>query len=83
MPGEVEVQQLAGRVAELESKVDFLIRHLGVDYVRPVGEGEQKVLDILRQSGNMIEAIKVYREIFGADLAGAKKAVEDLRAAHP
>jgi ribosomal protein L7/L12 len=79
MSGDYEVQQLTARVMELESKVDFLMRHLGVTYVKTLNEGEQRVVDVMKKSGNMIEAIKVYREYFNVDLASAKKAVEDLK----
>ena len=77
MPDDQDVMQLRYRVMELESKIEFLYRHLNVTYQKNISEGDQKVIAAF-QKGGLIEAIKVYREINRVDLASAKKAVEDL-----
>ncbi len=75
---DTDVMQLNARVLELERRIDFLYKHLGIQYVKELSEAEIKVAEILKQ-GNMIEAIKVYREIYNVDLASAKQAVEELK----
>jgi hypothetical protein len=68
---------LRARIAELEGKIDFLYRHFNLEYVRHMNDSDQKVLAAFKKNG-LIEAIKVYREIYKVDLASAKSAVEDL-----
>ena len=75
------------RIAELEAKVDHLIRHLtgaegGPAVVPPppaAGSGLSPAVRELAAKGDMIQAIKQYRAETGADLAAAKHAVENLR----
>jgi ribosomal protein L7/L12 len=62
------------RLAELDRKVDAIIAHLGV----VVPEPDQPEIRRLIQQGRKIQAIKLYRQTSGADLATAKHAVEDL-----
>jgi ribosomal protein L7/L12 len=69
------MNQLAARVFHLEQHLQFLYRHLGIEYKDPaslddVGEALSR--------GNTLEAIKLYREKTGVGLAEAKAAVEDL-----
>jgi len=80
MSTEQEVISLRARVAELEERVEFLYRHLGVAYSTNPNQTDPRVIDALQQS-NIIEAIKVYREIHGVGLAEAKQAVERIKAA--
>jgi ribosomal protein L7/L12 len=78
MQGDFEFGQLQARVLEAEKRLDFLYRHLGVEFVREIGEEDQRVADVLR-TGNVIEAIKVYRDIHDVDLLSAKQAVEAMK----
>ena len=78
MSGELEVSELRARVLELEGKVNFLFKHLDVKYVKEMSESDHKVADVLRK-GNMLEAIKLYRELYDVDLASAKLAVEEIK----
>jgi ribosomal protein L7/L12 len=78
MSMDYEVTQLNARVMELEGKVDFLMKHLGLHYETPVSEADLKVAEALKR-GNMIEAIKVYREIYNVDLTSAKQAVDGIK----
>jgi ribosomal protein L7/L12 len=78
MSGDYEVMELRARILELEGKIEFLYQHLGITYVRELSEGDRKVADVLKK-GNIIEAIKVYREIYNVGLAEAKQAVERIQ----
>ena len=78
---ETEVQQLRSRVNELEDRLKVLYRHLNLEYNSDPGSDpvlNPKVQDALRK-GNLIEAIKIYRELTGVGLAEAKAAVEQTR----
>ena len=74
---ESEILALRARIAELESRVDFLHNHLGVAQGKNAGMAEARVIDMLKK-GSKIEAIKIYREIYNCGLAEAKKAVESI-----
>jgi ribosomal protein L7/L12 len=81
MSTETELVALRGRVARLEAEIELLYQHLGL----PFGEDQSfsdyddRVIDALR-TGNLIEAIKVYRQIHDVGLAEAKAAVENIQA---
>jgi hypothetical protein len=62
------------RLADIERKVDAIINHLGV----VVPDPDQPEVYRLLQKGRRIQAIKLYREMSGSDLATAKNAVDDL-----
>ena len=62
------------RLADIERKVDAIINHLGV----VVRDPEQPEVYRLLQQGRRIQAIKLYRERSGSDLATAKNFVDDL-----
>ena len=79
MSPESEILVLRARIAELESRVDFLYRHLGIAYVQDTSMGDARVVDMLKK-GNKIEAIKIYREIYNCGLAEAKQAVDGMEA---
>lgn len=75
-----EVSALRQRVFQLEAKLEFLYRHLGVTFIEQAESGDDpRIIDALRKN-NVIEAIKYYREITGVGLAEAKTAVENIRA---
>lgn len=75
-----EVSTLRQRVFQLEAKIEFLYRHLGVTFIEQAEPGDDpRIIDALRKN-NVIEAIKYYREITGVGLAEAKTAVENIRA---
>jgi hypothetical protein len=77
MSPESEILALRARIAELESRVDYLYQHLGVSYFPDRTIGDARVIDMLKK-GNKIEAIKIYREIYNVGLAEAKQAVDDM-----
>ena len=79
MPTETDFAALKARVAELEDRLQFLYHHFSVEYVAdPVAANARVVAQI--KAGNLIEAIKVYREIYNGGLAEAKAAVEKIQA---
>ena len=62
--------------------MDFLYRHLGVRFVEQNSpDDDPRILDALRKN-NVIEAVKIYREINDIGLAEAKAAVDAIRARH-
>jgi hypothetical protein len=63
------------RLTNIERKLDAIISHLGV--VVPDDDDEPEVRRLIQQ-GRRIQAIKLYREKSGTDLATAKNAVDDL-----
>lgn len=71
--------ELRMRISELEHKVEFLYRHLGVTYIAPAPAVPPEILAALR-AGNLVEAIRLYRLTYNVDLAAAKQGVEQLRA---
>jgi Uri superfamily endonuclease len=71
---ETRVRRIDRRTARVEWKVDLLLEQLGVQDVDPA---QDRVGALLRQ-GKKIQAIKLYREITGADLVEAKNAVERM-----
>ena len=72
-----DVMHLRARVLEIEGKIDFLYRHLQLEYVKEGSEIEKKVAESIKK-GNMLEAINIYRNYSKVDLATAKQAVEEI-----
>lgn len=88
MPSDAEdIAQLKTEVARLTGLVNGLYRHLGIGQAQAqaIAEGDldndAEILDEIR-SGNLIMAIKLYRERTGMGLAEAKLAVEDIARQH-
>ncbi|MBK9923909.1 MAG: hypothetical protein IPP66_01330 [Anaerolineales bacterium] len=80
MVTDAEIGALRMRVLELEGQVAFLYQHLGVTYIpKPGPEADPRVIEQIKK-GNLIEAIKIYRELSGSSLAEAKSAVEKVKA---
>lgn len=79
MPTEQDIIALRSRVAELERRLDFLYKKLGVEYIDNPGSIDSRIIEILKR-GNKIEAIKIYRELTDAGLAEAKQAVDSIEA---
>jgi len=79
MVTEAEFGLLRMRLKELEGQVAFLYKHLGVTYIpEPGPESDPRIIEQLKK-GNMIEAIKIHRELTGSGLAEAKMAVEEIK----
>jgi ribosomal protein L7/L12 len=71
-----EVQH-AYRLAQLERRVEAIMRHLGIQDLGPDTTASPRVVELAR-TGDKIGAIKLYREETGCDLATAKNVVEQL-----
>jgi ribosomal protein L7/L12 len=75
-----QIYSLKSQVNKLQARLDFLYKHLNVEYIEDVNPSDDpEVIKILR-TGNVIEAIKVHRERHNTGLAEAKMAVDDMRA---
>lgn len=75
-----DIAELKIEVARLTELVNGLYRHLGVGQLEAQAAADgpsPEILDALR-GGNLIMAIKLYRERTGMGLAEAKRAVEDI-----
>jgi ribosomal protein L7/L12 len=71
---ETRARRIDRRAARLERKVDLLLAQLGV---QDVDSAHDQVAALVRRGKN-IQAIKLYRDITGADLVEAKNAVERM-----
>jgi hypothetical protein len=76
---EHDFNSLKARVAELEERLDYLFKHLGVQYTDQPPWADPRVMDAIRR-GNKIEAIKIYREMTNAGLAEAKAVIDRIEA---
>ena len=74
------ISKLELKVVELQAKLEFVMRHLGVQYVPPAIPPGMSIVVACLKEGDMIGAIKAYRQVTGVGLAAAKKAVEELEA---
>lgn len=73
------------RLAALEEKVDRLLAHFGLDDTAAVAltpddrlPMAQAQVTTLVQAGKKIQAIKLYRQLTGANLKTAKDAVDEM-----
>ncbi|MFD7502246.1 ribosomal protein L7/L12 [Streptomyces sp. NPDC059850] len=71
---ESRIKRMERRNARLERKADLILDHLGIRQEEP---GLERVTALLREN-KKIQAIKVYREVTGADLKDAKEAVDRM-----
>lgn len=74
-----EIAQLKGRLSQLEARLEFLYRHLGVTFVAHTRPGDDpRVIEALK-ANNMLDAIKAYRMATNAGLEEAKIGIEEMR----
>ena len=71
-----ETEQLSQRIAVLENQVKILCHHLGLPLPSELTVQDDLRLIQLLKSGQMMEAIKLLREIKGIELRDAKMEVE-------
>lgn len=71
-------EELRTRVRRLEQQVEFLINHLGLAGRLGNPDAIHSQVLALKRAGNVIEAIKVYREATGLGLKEAKDFVDAL-----
>lgn len=73
-----ELEILRSRVSRLEAEMEFLYKHLRLTFSEGSSPQADPRLLAALQRNNLIEAIKVYRELTNCSLAEAKNAVEEL-----
>jgi hypothetical protein len=79
MVTEMELTALRNRVVHLEGQVAFLYKHLGVTFVpEPNPVDDPRIIEQLKK-GNLLGAIKVYRELNNTGLEEARLAVEEIQ----
>jgi hypothetical protein len=79
MSSDDEIARLRIRINELEDRIEFLYKKLGVEYFENPRMANAKLAELLKR-GSKLEAIKVYRELYNVGLAEAKAAVDKLEA---
>ncbi|MBE0682263.1 MAG: ribosomal protein L7/L12 [Anaerolineales bacterium] len=77
MSTEQDLINLRARVVELENRLDFLYKKLGIEFSDNPNFVDARIIEFLKK-GNKLEAIKVYRELTNTGLAEAKNAVENI-----
>ncbi len=77
---EGRVRTVEARLAALESNLQAVMAHLGLDWQEPAAPSgvDDEVLRLV-QAGKDIEAIKRVRQLTGLGLAEAKTVVDGLR----
>ena len=77
---EQEIALLRQRIVRLEAQVEYLYKHLGIHMMAEgeIPSDDPRVIEALKKN-NLLEAIKIYREITGLGLAEAKSAVEEIK----
>ena len=74
-----QIASLKSDIYKLQARIEFLYKHLGLTFVEDINPSDDpEVIKVLR-TGNVIEAIKVYRLRYNAGLAEAKTAVDEMR----
>jgi large subunit ribosomal protein L7/L12 len=73
-----DASYLNARIAKLERQVEFLLKHLELDYVDHPDKSISPEIMYQLQLGNKIEAIKIYREQTGLGLKEAKDFIDSL-----
>ncbi len=79
MPTEQEYIDLRNRLIHLEGQVAFLYKHLGVTFVPETSlTDDPRIIEQLKK-GNLLEAMKIHREIYNTSMTDAKQAVEEIK----
>lgn len=79
MPDQTEIAALKDRITELEARVNFLYQRLNIAYEKNPDTRNAKVVDVLKQ-GSYVEAVRLYHELYNANMVEAKRAVDALKA---
>ncbi|MEW6400321.1 MAG: hypothetical protein AB1649_00905 [Chloroflexota bacterium] len=74
-----EIALLRQRIVRLEARLEYVYKHLGITFVEDIHAGDHPQVIAALRSNNLIEAIKIYRQIYNTGLAEAKNAVEEMR----
>lgn len=84
MATDQDMALLRDRVIQLEGRLAFLYRHLGVTFEPEAAPGDDPRIIEALERGNLLEAIKVYRTVHSNStitigLDQAKAAVEEIK----
>lgn len=74
------VYALEFKVAELERKLELVMRHVGVQYQETGASAALNEAAAYLRQGNKLEAMKVYQQRMGVGLKDAKDAIDALEA---
>lgn len=75
-----QIYSLRSQINRLQAQIDFLYKHLNVEFIEDVNPSDDPAVIKILRGGNVMEAIKLYRERHNAGLAEAKLAVDEMRA---
>ncbi len=79
MSVETSIEDLRKRIVYLEEQVAHLYKHLGINFLTEENaRDDPQVIEEIKR-GNIIGAIKYYREGTQSGLAEAKRAVEEIQ----
>jgi hypothetical protein len=76
---EQQFSDLRRRVTHLEGQVAFLYSRLGMTFEpEPQLDDDPRIIEALK-NGNLLQAMKIYREDTGATADDARKVVEEMQ----
>ena len=78
MINELEYQKLRDRVYKLQAQVDFLYQHLGISFSPESSMDDPRIVEALKK-GDLLGAMRVYRELFNCDAPTAQDAVLTIK----
>ena len=74
-----DIAQLRREIRRLQAQMDQLYRHLGLTFVENTAANDDPQVVAALRAGNVVEAIKLYREKTELGLAAAKADVDEMR----
>jgi ribosomal protein L7/L12 len=72
------IGQLSYRISALEKKINFLFKHLNIEYKEPVEAYITAAKNLLLQNKE-IQAVKLVRDEKNCGLAEAQKTIDELK----
>jgi len=74
-----EIVLLRREINKLKAQVDQLYRHLNLAFVENTNDSDDPQVVAALKSGNVMEAIRLYRDKTQVGLAAAQAGVEEMR----
>ena len=71
------INKLRSQMFEIENRIDFLYKKLNIEYVEEDKGVDPRLIAAIKK-GNMLDAIKVYREIHNCDIESAKLGLQEI-----
>ena len=79
MVSEQDLAKLRDRVIRLEGQLAYVYKHLGISFVAESAPGDDpRIIEEIKK-GNLLGAIKVFRELNGGGYEDGKLAVEEIK----